>query len=126
MTRGWIALVMIALSLLLGITEYSYVTSNSNVYLRMLEEADQRMEEHDFIGAESTAKRLNNRFRNQSGIFNIFMYHSEVGDIESDLMMMIRYAQTGNSTDFLATSACARREIQSIRQSKQLRWDNLF
>ena len=63
MKRGWIALVMIALSLLLGITEYSYVTSNSNVYLRMLEEADQRMEEHDFIGAESTAKR---RYRERS------------------------------------------------------------
>lgn len=126
MKRGWIALGMILLSLLLGIVEYSYVTSNSDVYLSMLEEADQRMEEHDFIGAASTSKRLNNRFKHKSGMFNIFMYHSEVGDIESDLMMMIRYAQTGSSAEFLATSACARREILSIRQSKQLRWDNIL
>ncbi len=126
MKRGWIALMMLALSLVLGGIEYYYVTSNADAYLSMLDEADRRMEEHDFIGAESSAKRLSNRFRNQSGMFGVFMYHSEVGDIESDLRMMIRYAGSGDAPEFLATSACARREIQSIRQSKQLKWENIF
>ena len=58
MRRGWIALVMIALSLLLGITEYSYVTSNSNVYLRMLEEADQRINKLDLVREQSLRRRL--------------------------------------------------------------------
>ena len=126
MKRGWIALGMIALSLLLGGIEYGYVTANADAYLSMLEEADKRMEERDYIGAESAAKRLNNRFRHQSGMFNIFMYHSEVGDIESDLNKLISYAHAGDASEFSATAACARREITSIRRSKQLKWDNIL
>lgn len=126
MKRGWIALGMIALALVLGGIEYGYVTANTDAYLSMLDEADERIAESDFIGAESSAKKLSHRFRQQSGMFNIFMYHSEVGDIESDLEKMIRYARAGDASEFSATCACAKRELQSIRQSKQLRWDNLL
>ena len=126
MKRGWIALGMLALSLILGGVEYGYVTVNADAYLSMLEEADQRIAERDFVGAESTAKRLSNRFRHQSGMFNIFMYHSEVGNIESDLSRMISYARNGDASEFSATAACARREIRSIRDSKQLKWENVL
>ena len=67
-----------------------------------------------------------NRFKKQSGIFNIFMYHSEMEHISCDLAMLRRYAQTGATSDFLATSACAKREILAIRDRKVLKWENIF
>lgn len=126
MKRGWIAVCMVALSLLLGGAEYLYVTANADTYIAMLSDADDKIAQNDIIGAESAAKRLRNRFRNQSGVFNIFMYHSEVGDIDSDLAMLEQYARTGTVEEFLATSARAKREIRAIRDAKQLRWDNIL
>ena len=126
MKRGWIALAMIALSLLLGGIEYLYVTSNADAYVQMLDDADEKMAHNQVYEAESVATRLDNRFRKQSGMFNIFMFHSEIGHISSDLAMHRRYAQTGSVEDFLATSACAKRKILEIKESKMMTLENIF
>ena len=126
MKRGWIALLMIALSLILGGTEYWYVTSNADAYVQMLDDADEKMTSGEVYAAQSAAERLDNRFRKQSGMFNIFMFHSDIGHISSDLAMLRRYAQTGSVEDFLATSACAKRKILEIKESKMMKWENIF
>lgn len=126
MKRGWIAVGMIALSLLLGGAEYFYVTSNADVCLRLLDEANEKIAHNEFLEAESVAKRLEHRFQNGSAMFNVFMYHSEVGHIAADLARLSRYARAGDASEFSATCACARCEIQAIRDAKQLKWENLF
>ena len=126
MKRGWVAVCMILLSLLLGGAEYLYVTSSTDTYSKMLDDADERMAQNDVYGAESAAQKLKYRFDKESGLFNIFMYHSEVGNIANDLAMLERYAQTGCTEEFLATSARAKRELVSVKYSKQLKWDNIF
>ena len=117
---------MIALSLLLGGTEYWYVTSNADVYVQMLDDADEKITHNEVWAAQSVAERLDNRFQKQSGMFNVFMFHSEIGHISSDLAMLRRYAQTGSVEDFLATSACAKRKILEIRDSKMMTLENIF
>lgn len=126
MKRGWIAIIMIALSLILGGAEYIYVTANADAYIRMLDDADEKMAHNEVYAAEEAARKVDNRFRKQSGVFNIFMFHSDIGHISSDLAMLRRYAQTGDVEDFLATSACAKQKIQSIRESKMMKWENIF
>ena len=126
MKRGWIAVGMIALSLILGAIEYVTVTMSTDLYVQMLDDADEKMAHSEVYAAESVAERLDNRFRKESGMFNIFMYHSEISHISSDLAMLRRYAQTGSAEDFLATSACAKRKILAIRDSKLLKWENIF
>ena len=126
MKRGWVAVCMLAFSLILGGAEYLYVTSSADVYSKMLDEADEKMAQNDIYGAESAAQRLKYRFDKESGMFNIFMYHSEVGSIAIDLAMLERYAQTGCTEEFLATSAKAKRELMTVKYSKQLKWDNIF
>ena len=126
MKRGWIALGMIALTMLLGGVEYIYVTSNADAYINMLDSADEKMMHNEVLDAETEAEKLDNRFRKQSGMFNIFMFHSEVGHISSDLAMLRQYARTADTEDFLATSACARRKIQDIKNAKLMKWENIL
>ncbi|MBK6088116.1 DUF4363 family protein [Ruminococcus difficilis] len=126
MKRGWIALGMIALAMLLGGVEYIYVTSNADAYIKMLDSADEKMMHNEVLDAETEAEKLDNRFRKQSGMFNIFMFHSEVGHISSDLAMLKQYAKTADTEDFLATSACARRKIQDIKNAKLMKWENIL
>ena len=126
MKRGWIALGMIALSMLLGGIEYIYVTSNADAYIQMLDTADEKMMHNEVYEAQTEAQKLDNRFRKQSGMFNVFMFHSEIGHISSDLAMLTRYAQTADTEDFLATSACAKRKIRVIKNAKLMKWENIF
>ena len=72
MKRGWIALAMIAVSLLLGGIEAIYVTSNADVYVQMLDDADEKMANNLVYEAESVAGRLDTRFTKQSAVFNVF------------------------------------------------------
>ncbi|HBE15734.1 MAG TPA: hypothetical protein DCY72_05770, partial [Ruminococcaceae bacterium] len=85
MKRGWIALAMLALAMLLGGIEYVYVTTNADAYVKMLDSANEKMMHNEVLDAQTEAEKLDNRFRKQSGMFNIFMFHSEVGHISSDL-----------------------------------------
>ena len=117
---------MIALAMLLGGGEYIYVTSNADAYIKMLDSADEKMMHNEVLDAETEAEKLDNRFRKQSGMFNIFMFHSEVGHISSDLAMLRQYARTADTEDFLATSACARRKIQDIKNAKLMKWENIL
>lgn len=126
MKRGWIAIVMIALSLICGGFEYIYVTGNANVYAGMLDDADDKMEHSLIKDAESVVRRLDHRFKSESGVLNMFMNHGGADNISSDLAMLCRYAQTGDTEEFLATSARAKREILTMRESKRLSWGNIF
>ena len=92
----------------------------------MLDDADEKMADNRMDEALSVAERLDHRFQNQSAWLSIFMYHSEVNDVAYELAKMRRYAQTGDVEDFLATSAVAKREILDIRDSKTLKWENVF
>ena len=126
MKRGWIAVIMIALSLAFGGMDYYYVTSNADIYAGMLTEAQEKMEQSEITEAESVAQRLDYRFRSQKGLMNIFMHHSESGGISCDLAMLEMYARTGGTEEFLATAARAKREIMTMKNSKLLRWENIF
>ena len=126
MKRILFAPLLIALSLLISGAEAYFVNTSTDACLSLLSEADERMSNMDSIGALSAAERLERRFQGQTGLFNIFMYHSEVGHIASDLAMMRQYARTGAASDFLASSACARRELEAVRHAKALTWDNIF
>lgn len=126
MKRGWIAILMIALSLLTAGIEYLYVTGNAGVYLDMLNEADGDMEQNQVPEAQSVVERLDYRYQKQSKIFDIFMYHSDVNSVGSDLAMLRRYAQVGDTAEFLATSARAKRQILSFSNAKLPTLENIL
>ena len=126
MKRLLLAPILLALSLLICGAESLYVNTSADSCLALLDEADESIVSKTDADALSVAQRLENRFRNQSGMFNVFMYHSEISHIASDIAMMRQYARTGNISDFLATSACARRELEAVKHAKALSWDNIF
>ena len=126
MKRGWIALLMIALSLICGGTEYFYVTSNAGVYIRMLDDADEKMERGQIKDAESAVRRLDHRFGGDLSTLEIFAHHNGADSISGDLAMLCRLAQTGRAEEFLAVSAKAKREISALRDSETLSWGNIF
>lgn len=126
MKRGYIAVILIVLSLIIGGVEYVYVTGTTDALLALLDEADAHMEQNEVYQAHSVAERLDYRFTNSSETLKIFAYHSEVGNISGEIAALRRYAQTGSAAEFLATSAKLKRDISSVKYSKQLKLENIL
>ena len=114
MKRAWIALGLIAASLLIGGIDYLYTATAAHIYTEMLSEADAHMENNEAYEAQSVTERLDHRFSEDKRILHIFSFHSEINAVGSDLAALRRYAQTGSTADYLATSAQAKRRILAL------------
>lgn len=126
MKRGWIALLMIGLVLLLSAAESLSLNAGVDLCLNMLAEADERMATNDIAGAVSIAERLDHRFSEQAGLYDLFLYHGEVLSISKGLGAMTRYAQAGETAEFLSASMGVRRELTSIRNTRLPMVRNIF
>lgn len=126
MKRAWIALGLIALSLIIGGVDYLYTATASKIYTDMLTQADAHMEKNEAYEAQSVTERLDHRFGEDRQVLHIFSFHSEINAIGSDLAAMRRYAQTGNTADYLAASAQARRKITALSEMRTPRLGNIL
>ena len=126
MKRGWAALVMILAVIALGMIESFYINTNTRTCLSMLDEADALMEQSEVREAHSVAARLDNRYESQAPVYDIFLFHNEVTDIRSGLAALRRYAQTGDISEFLATSARIRRALEYMRLSLLPKPENIL
>jgi hypothetical protein len=126
MKRGWIALLMIGAVALIAAAESLWISTNTGLCLNMLNEADERMATNDIEGAVSISERLDHRFSEQAGIYDLFLYHGEVLSISKGLGAMHRYASVGETAEFLAASMAVRRELLSIRNTRTPAFGNIF
>ena len=126
MKRAWIALGLIAVSLAIGGIDYLYTATAAGVYSEMLSEADAHMEKNEAYEAQSVTERLDHRFSEDMRVLQIFSFHSDVNVISNDLAAMRRFSQTGNTADYLATSAQARRRISALYEVKAPKPGNIL
>ena len=117
MKRAWIALGLIAASLIIGGIDYIYTATAAKIYTDMLTEGDAHMEQNEAYEAQSLTERLDHRFNEDRQILHIFSFHSDVNVISNDLAAMRRFSQTGNTADYLATSAQAREDPRPQRDA---------
>ena len=126
MNRAWIALGLIAASLIVGGIDYIYTATATKIYTEMLSEADEHMEKNEAYEAQSLTERLDHRFNEDKRIMQIFSFHSEIDAVDYDLAAMKRFAQTGNTADYLATSAQAKRRILSLYELRTPKLGNIL
>ncbi len=126
MKRGWIAVGLIAVSLIIGGVEYLYTASAARIYTEMLNDADACMEDNDAYEAQSITERLDHRFNEDKEILKSFSFHSDINAIGNDLAALRRYAQTGNTADYLALSAQTKRRILALSELRSPRLGNIF
>ena len=126
MKRAWAALGLIVLSLLIGGVDYLYTATAATVYTKMLDEAEEHIRRNEAYEAQSVTERLDHRFNEDKRMLHIFSFHSEINAIGSDLAAMSRYAQTGNTADYLAVSAQAKRRISALYELRAPKLGNIL
>lgn len=118
MKRGWAAIALILIAVGMSAAESLYLDSSIRICVEMLSEADAHMEKNEIYEAQSLAQRVDTRFGNQAGVYDVLMYHSEVMEVSKGLAELRRYAQTGSAAEFLATSARIKRALLSMRSTR--------
>ena len=126
MKRGWLALALLLTAIAAGAGEYLWIGTNTRVCVDMLNEADAMMERNEIYEATELSERLDNRFAREADIYDVFLFHSEVMDISRELAALRRYAQTGETGEFLATSARIKRALLSLADSRVPRMENVL
>ena len=126
MKRGIIAIILMLLALGVGLTQYFYVTNNSKIYVKMLNSADEKIEQNDIYGAQSMIERIDHRFSGSTKTFDVFLSHEKVDEIYNNLAMLRCYANSGSNAEFLATSAKTKRELTSLYKSEIPTIDNIL
>lgn len=126
MKRGWLALLLAAIVIATGAAEYILLNAGVKVCVDMLNEADALMEVNEIAQARELTSRLDNRFNSQAKVYDVFMFHSEVLEISRDLAALRRYAQTGETAEFMATSARVKRTLLSLVNSREPRLENVL
>ena len=114
MKRGVIAVILLVICFITAGIQYVYVTSNTSMFVKMIEEADEYIENDDILSAQDAAYRLDHRYQETEQTLNIFIYHANTDAIARDIAMMRRYTQTSNSSDFLAASAACKRALMCL------------
>lgn len=114
MKRGIIALILLILAGLAAGYQYVYVTTNTETMVDMLDQADLSVAENDLQGAKEIADRLDHRYTELEKTLHIFIHHKDTDAVSQQLAALRRYAETGNTADFLATSAIAKRALLSM------------
>ena len=126
MKRGWIAVGLIAASLILGGAEYLYLSTSANIYVEMLNEADEAIAENKAYKAQSAAERLCHRFGEEKTLYRILSFHSEINSIDGDFAALSQFARTGSTADFLAQSAQTKRRILALAELCAPRLENIL
>lgn len=126
MKRGWAAVALILIAVALSAAEYLYMDASARTCIEMLNEADEHIMQNEIAEAVSLTERLDHRFESIKGVYDIFLYHGEVLEISASLAALNRYARTGDTADFLASSARIRRVLNSIRHTRIPLWENIL
>ena len=126
MKRTIVALIIAALALTVGAGESIYLSANTDSYIEMLDKADSLVEKNEMAEAAETVKRLDNRFLNDSRIYDMLMFHSDVDDISASLASLQRYAYAGDISEFLAASARIKRILVFMKKMRVPRLENIL
>lgn len=126
MKRGIIAVILLILAALTAGYQYVYVTTNTEMLAQMLTDADQNIEENNLLKAQEISSRLDHRYEELKKTLNIFIHHKDTEAISHNLAALRRYAETGNTADFLATSAIAKRALLSLYNTEKPCFQNVM
>ena len=126
MKRGWIALILILIAAGISAAEALYTGAGTHACVALLDEADEHMERNEIAEARSLAERLDTRFGKLAETYDLFLYRSELLEVSTGMASLKRYAQTGDTAEFLATSARIRRILLSMHDSRLPTWENIL
>lgn len=126
MKRGVAALLVIIIVLLLTGVQFLYITSRAELYVKMLNNAEEKIEHNDLPAAQEEIQKLDHRYVGSERILEIFLPHSDVNEVSVNLAMLRRYAQTGSIEEYMALSAATKRMLLTMSEAQQPHFHNIL
>ncbi len=127
MTRQiFILIITILLVICGGIWENSHLEKSCNYVLADIEYTKNSLENNNFEFAKSQVKELNNTWDNVKDVWNIFVPHDEIDDIENSLTLLSAYVNTDNKEESLVYIEKLSRDLKDVISKQQVNMENIF
>ncbi|MEG2310470.1 MAG: DUF4363 family protein [Clostridia bacterium] len=121
-----ILIVSIILVVFCGIWEIKYLENSSRFCLTDIEYSQNTIKNNDFNLAKTNIEEIKKTWSSMKTIWNIFVEHSEVDNIEETLVEYKVYVENENKEEALRTSEILKRYFYHVVERQRLCIDNVF
>lgn len=126
MKNGIILVVALAILLIGGIWEVKYIEESSIYAVSDAQYIINLINNDDFDGAKDHMVELKATWKNMRKIWNIFVVHDEIDEIEEIMVNLDMYTKLENKEEALVYSERLKRSLEHISLKQKLSIENVF
>lgn len=118
MKRIWVAISLIIIALVTGITEFCVVKNSYDKYTKLLDTAEDYISRKEYKKALDVCTYTLKEWEDNEKTLNLFLLHSRVDEVTEDIEQLCEYAQNKERTMFSSTCVKAKRQLQHLKMSE--------
>lgn len=122
----WILVVSIVIVVFCGIWEINYFKSSAQFGLADLEYSKNALENNNFKLAKENIESLEETWNNMKVLWNIFMEHHEIDNIEHAMVEYKAYVNLENKEEALKNSEIIKKYFLHVVEREKVSIENIF
>lgn len=127
MIKNVITLILsIAILLLAGFWQINYLNETAMYVMSDTEYIKNLVENNNFKAANEHIRELENTWNSTKDIWNIFVTHDEIDDVEEAITNFKTYILLENKEEALIASAQIKQNVQHISKNQQVSFSTVF
>ncbi len=127
MTRQIFILILSSILVIFGgIWETKHLERSCNFVLSDIEYTKNLLNNNNFEGSKAQMKELDNTWKNVKDVWNIFIPHDEIDDIENSIAMLHSYVDLENKEEALVYINKLNSDLKDVIEKQQINMENIF
>ena len=127
MTRQIFILILSSILVIFGgIWETKHLERSCNFVLSDIEYTKNLLNNNNFEGSKTQMKELDNTWKNVKDVWNIFIPHDEIDDIENSIAMLHSYVDLENKEEALVYINKLNSDLKDVIEKQQINMENIF
>ena len=126
MKRLWVAISLLAISLIFATFEYIMVLRNYEKFTPVLVKAEEYCSKEEFSKAFDTIEKAQLSWDKKSKVLNSLIDHTHTENINESFFQLLESAQKQESVEFLSICNKTKRQLLSMKESELPSFDNIM
>jgi hypothetical protein len=126
MRNAIILVIALAILILSGYWQIKYIEESSIYAISDVEYVTNLIQNNDFARANKHIEELKKTWRDMSNIWNIFIIHDEIDEIEEIMVNFEMYTKLENKEEALVYSKRLERSLEHISRKQKIMLENIL
>lgn len=118
MKRIRISIILLIISAVVCTVQFIYVYNSSNNFISDIENIEENYINKDYEAALKMSSDTFKKWKRNTKLCNLFLYHDYIDEITSNMEQMTIYAAYKKDVEFFSVSSQLKRQITSLKDSE--------